>query len=155
MLNQLNQISLFQDLDFRTLERIGAFCTKMQLRDGEVLMVENETENRSPDLFALCAGCVEIISNGSAVTSDEIVISNQDKDVLGEISWLCNTRRTATVRARGTVEAIRIDGDRLRDFLDHNRETGYSVMQRMAVMLSQRLGETDTLLKQILWNTRL
>jgi CRP-like cAMP-binding protein len=153
MINELATTYLFNTLDYDVLADVSTFSSRLHLLDGEVLIHENETENF--DLFVLCAGSVEIISSSSPAVSGDVVISNKDMEVFGEISWITRRRRTATVRCRGEVDAVRIDGRAFMDYLESHPRVGFVVIRKVAELLSQRLVATDTLLKQILWNSTL
>jgi CRP-like cAMP-binding protein len=153
MINELLQTYLFKDLDYRTLEDVSKFARRLHLHDGEVLIHENESENF--DLFILCSGSVEIISSSAPRVSGDVVISKQDMEVFGEISWITRRKRTATVRCRDDVDAIRVDGNAFMSYLEQHPQAGFHVMQKVAGVLAQRLVATDTLLKQILWNSTL
>ena len=153
MIEGLESFSLFSELKAVHLQQISSFCTELSLLDGETLIEEKDHNNK--DLFLLCAGKVEIVSNSTATTSNEVVISKEDMDVFGEIAWLNNCRRTASVRCNGAVRAIRVDGNSLANYLNNNHEAGYAVMRKIALTLSTRMANADSLLKQILWNTTL
>lgn len=149
MVADLLSVQLFRDLPCDDIEAIARFSRHITLGDGEFLIREEDTEF---DLFVLLHGGVEIISNQRAVTSDECVLSRAGKELLGEIGWLTQRRRTAAVRCHGTVEAIRIDGQLLSQFLAENAVAGFAVMRNVALLMAHRLAATDNLLKQILWN---
>jgi CRP-like cAMP-binding protein len=151
MIDNLVDVPLFRDLDMSSLEDITGFCSKQHYDDGDILISENDHDNF--DIFILSKGNVEIISNCSPTTSGEVVLSNKDCEVFGEISWLTKENRTATVRCIGEVEAIRIDGDAFMRYLESHPQVGFSVLRNLAITLSKRLGTTDALLKQILWNS--
>jgi CRP/FNR family cyclic AMP-dependent transcriptional regulator len=153
MLTGLESISIFNDLELSQLEKISAFCERLQLVEGDVLISEND--HSSNDLYVLCNGHVEIISNGSGVTSGDVPISKQDKEIFGEISWLTSGKRTATIRCVDEVEAIRIDGQKLSRYLEQNPDAGFAVTRRIALLLAQRMDQTDNLLKQVLWNSNI
>lgn len=153
MIGELEQTSFFHDLSLKQMEEISQFCELLQLNDGDILIQEGEQGKR--DIFHLCSGSVEIVSNDTSIISNEVVLSRQDKELFGEISWLTNRKRTASVRCRGNVEAVRIDGLALMQFLEKNSEIGFLVMRRVALIISERMEETDNLMKQILWNTGL
>lgn len=143
---------LFGDLGIDEQQVVSEFSEYMDLSDGEYLIAEHDVE---PDLYLLIDGSVEIISSENDITSEEIVLSNEDKDILGEIGWLGNGQHSASVKCQGNVEAIRVDGKRLTAFIDKHPETGALIYKKIATLLADRLMSTDTLLKQILWNSSL
>lgn len=151
MLYDLENTALFQDLSHEDLNAIAKFCRREVLADGDVIIHENERTGH--DIFILCKGAVEVVSNQTNMLSGEAVLSPETKELFGEISWLTKSRRTASVRAKGPVEVIRVEGARLDAYMTQHPQAGFAIMRRIATLLSQRLSETDTLLKQILWNT--
>ena len=153
MIEELDKFSLFKDLSYNQLEDIMPFCIKLDLNDGEIMISEGNKDDS--DLYLLISGSVEIVSSDSAVLSHEVVLSRENKEIFGEVSWLSSHKRTASVRCKGSVDAIRVDGLGLMNFLEQNPEIGFMVMQRIASLLAQRIEETDTLMKQILWNTNI
>lgn len=153
MIEELEKVSLCQNLTPDQLDAVSRFCTTLYLSDGDMLIRESDQEDN--DLYLLCTGNVEIVSNSTRVTSGEVVISTEDKDVFGEMSWLTSAPRTASVRCHGNVLAIRVDGPALSDYLNENPDVGFIIMQYVAIKLASRLQGTDSLLKQILWNTML
>ncbi len=153
MIEELEKASLFKDLPYLQLEAISQFCQLLNLMDGEMLI--RESDKSVSNLYLLCAGAVEIVSSATTITSGEVVISKQDKDLFGEMGWLTNAPRTASVRCHGSVQAIRVDGRALSKYLDSHPEVGFIIMRHIALTLSQRMQGTDALLKQILWNTTL
>ena len=149
-MTELEYVEVFKHLDGPALREMATFSTKLELMDGEILISENDS---APfDLFVLCKGRIEIISNGSGITSGEVTLSKQDKEIYGEVSWLTGRKRTATIRCHGPVEVIRIDGQQLLAYLQQNPQAGFVIMQAVATMLADSVSQTDQLLKQILWN---
>lgn len=149
----LETTTILMDLDASELDDIALFCARHEYYDGEILIEENNEDDF--DIFILIDGSIEIVSRDSDLISDEVVISKNEKDLFGEIGWLTNRKRTATVRCAGTVQVIRIDGVALRNYVEVNTQAGYKVMRRIAIMLSHNLAETSNLLKQILWNNNI
>ena len=150
MIEQLAGSSLFGNLEHFTIVEISRFCTRLELVAGDVLISEND--GAGFDLYILCDGNVEIVSNHGPASSGEVVLSKRDNDLFGEIGWLLKKKRTATVRCIGDVEAIRIDGENFMQFLENHPDVGFHVMRNMSVLITNRLSETNNLLKQILWN---
>lgn len=153
MMSELEQVQLFKELTSQALQEISGFCTKLELESGDTFIAENDLQSR--DLFILCRGRVEIITSSSGITSSESIISEHDKELFGEISWITGRRRTATVRCVGEVEAIHIDGEKFMAYLQSHPEAGFSVMRTIARLMANALSDTDQLLKQMLWNTPL
>ncbi len=145
----LSKHELFEDLTYEELNQITAFSHMHSLDDGALLIHENDIERF--DIYVLCNGSLEVVSNTTEVTSEEVVISKSEKDIFGEIGWLCQNKRSADVRCYGPVEVIEIDGDALRTFVQENPKVGYNIMRRTAIMVSRNLTETNSLLKQVLW----
>ncbi|MCP4272918.1 MAG: hypothetical protein GY781_13310, partial [Gammaproteobacteria bacterium] len=86
MITELLDSSLFSDTHIDVLDDITTFCQYKECDDGDLLIEENSSG--SFDIFILCSGNVEIFSSSSESTSSEVVISSQENDLLGEISWL-------------------------------------------------------------------
>jgi len=153
MVEDLELSVLFRGFSVLQLSEIEPFCTLLVLEDGELLIQESDLDDR--DLYLLCRGGVEIVSNDSQSTSSEVVISKADNELYGEMAWLSGKKRTASVRCHGGVEAIRIDGDALLEYFRRYPDLGFLFMHRLAVLLSQRLSDASSLLKQVLWNSTL
>lgn len=153
MINRLETAAIFEDLSREEILHISQFCTSLELYAGDNLISENDSGTL--DLYILFDGQVEIITSGSGLTSDEITISKQDKELFGEISWLTGGKRSATVRCIGEVEAVQVDGKKFMDYLNKNPKVGFFIMQHIARLLSHRLDQTNNLLKQILWNSNI
>ena len=153
MIAELEHIQLFENISEHALQEISTFCTRLELEDGDAFISENDLHSR--DLFLLCNGRVEIITSSAGITSSESIISEQDKELFGEISWISGDKRTATVRCVDDVVAIRINGDKYMAYLQEHPETGFIVMRSTASLMADSLSATNQLLKQILWNTPL
>lgn len=151
--HDLATVSVFRDLDYAVLEDVAGFSKKLNLFAGDDLISEHRSS--LSDIYVLCHGMVEIISSSSGITSEEITLSPQDKEIFGEISWLTQRKRSATIRCLDEVDAICIDGQHFMGYLDDNPQVGFSVMKNVALLLADRLNQADSLLKQLLWNSNI
>ncbi len=61
MIEELEQVSLFQDLTPGQLNAVSQFCSYLVLADGDMLI--HEADKKDHDLYLLCKGMVEIVSN--------------------------------------------------------------------------------------------
>ena len=153
MIEELQSTNLFHGIDISFLAKIAQFCTQIELEDGDPLIAENDEANR--DMFIVLSGQVEVLSSGTNNTSGEIVLSDQNKEIYGEIAWITGASRTATIRSNGASVAIKINGVPFFAFLETHPELGYQVMKNLATLLAQRMIQTNSLLKQLLWNMQL
>ncbi|OOZ38759.1 hypothetical protein BOW53_14275 [Solemya pervernicosa gill symbiont] len=153
MFEELEHSSCFQDLSADQIASIMPCCSIVALNDGEFLICEGEHIDR--DFYLLLSGTVEIVSNDTNMISGEVVLSKEDKDLYGELALLTGCKRTASVRCRGDVDAIRINGEALMNILTKDAEIGFKVLHRIALILAQRLEQSDSLIKQLLWNTNI
>ncbi len=150
MIDKLREIAFLDGLDEVALADIAILSEELTLDDGEALISENESENH---IYFLVRGKVEVTAMKGSAVSSEVVISNEDTELFGEMTWLTGDKRSANVRCVGDVVAIRVDGPRLMDYLAGNTKVGFILMRRIAQLLSGRLKNSGTLLKQMLWNS--
>ena len=80
----------------------------VDFRSGETLCREGED---SQDLFILVDGEVEILKGMKPISE-----TGEKGAIFGEISFILESKRTASVRARSHVKAIRIPKDKIDDF---------------------------------------
>ena len=97
------------------------------IQDGETVFTQGEKSNH---LFYIVSGQFEIIANGKCVS----VLSPQDI-FLGEMSFLLNNRRSATVRAKGRGVLIKITKEAFINAIKERPHYGIF----LARLLSQRL----------------
>jgi CRP-like cAMP-binding protein/CheY-specific phosphatase CheX len=72
----------------------------IHFKAGEIILLQGE---RSDDLFMLLEGTIEVIKNNTVISE----ISQQDV-FFGEMSYLLNHKRTASLRAKTDVKAINV-----------------------------------------------
>lgn len=151
MLDHLERLSIFSDLEGDDLDAISLFSEELDLDDGEVILSEHTKDDF--DLYLLVQGSVEVVAHGADKTkvSEEVVISKQDKNIFGEIGWLFQEERTATVRSYGASKIIQVNGILLRRYLATHPHAGYVMMTHMAKHLARNVTQTSNLLKQVLW----
>jgi anti-sigma regulatory factor (Ser/Thr protein kinase) len=100
---------------------------EVQVQDGEIVFTQGEKSNH---LFYIVSGKFEIIANGKTVS----VLSPQDI-FLGEMSFLLNNRRSATVRAKGRGVLIKITKEAFINAIKERPHYGIF----LARLLAQRL----------------
>jgi PAS domain S-box-containing protein len=97
---------------------------------GKYLFLEGDD---SQDLYVLISGHVEILKGDKKL--DEIT---EPGALFGELSFLLGAKRTATARAEGTVEALRIPKEEITDFLHDFPSVAGEITQFLAQRLDER-----------------
>ncbi|NCF11294.1 MAG: cyclic nucleotide-binding domain-containing protein [Gammaproteobacteria bacterium] len=133
----LQDTDLFGGLDAQVLGEIAEFCEPLHLADGGLLIAEGRPQ--TPDLYLVVEGEFDVITRHPAKPDERMTLGNLDYEVVGEIAWLTGATRSATVRCRGDLVALRIDGASLMSYLEEHRDTGFEVMRRMMRALAQKL----------------
>lgn len=96
---------------------------------GASLFLEGDT---SKDIFILVEGQLNILKNQKQIS--EITTPG---DMFGEMSYLLDTERTASVVASSPVKALRIPVDQIDDFLTHYPELTGQIVQNLAGRLKE------------------
>jgi len=101
---------------------------------GQTIFLEGDD---SEDLFILVSGQVDVIKG-----KEKIAEFTEKGTLFGEMSFLLRARRTATVKARGEVKAIRIPKEEITMFLNEFPTVSREIMK----LLAQRLEVTSQIL---------
>lgn len=117
---------LFAPLPLTALDLLAERMQPVSYEDGGILMREGEQGSE-----------YVVIANGEADVRDDDAHLRVvgPGDGVGEIALLENVPRTATVVARGPVDAFRIDRDTFLDAM-----TGHAAREVAAALVSRRLG---------------
>ncbi len=133
----LRGTKLFGGLDAEALDAIAAFCQPLHLADGGLLIAEGRPH--TADLYLVVDGEFDVITRHPSKPDERMTLGNLGYEVVGEIAWLTGASRSATVRCRGDLLAVCVDGPKLMAYLEGHREVGFEVMRRMMRALSQKL----------------
>jgi CRP-like cAMP-binding protein len=108
---------------------MSPLSNRVEYPPGQVLFSEGDD---SRDLYMLVTGAVEVIMHGQKLATVE-----EGGALFGEISFLLETPRTATVRTIAPSEFLVITD------VESLVETQPMLMARIAKLLAQRLREMD------------
>ncbi|TVR89225.1 MAG: hypothetical protein EA428_10910 [Spirochaetaceae bacterium] len=117
----------------------GVFANQEELlcNNGDVVFTEGEESNH---LYYIVSGKLEIFSGNNLVST-----LSPDDIFLGEMSFLLNNRRSATVVSRGHSSLIRVSKN---DFVDViKRHPHYGLF--LARLLAQRLSKLNTMVSRL------
>jgi CRP-like cAMP-binding protein len=131
----LRRMPLFCGMDAGTLKLLAFSSAYLHFEDGEVLCAQGD----APDgVFIIDTGTAEVVvvaANGS----ENRVARVGRHEVVGEMAVILNKPRTATVRATGPVDALKIDSDVFVRLITGHPEAALSVLRTLSERLAALL----------------
>jgi CRP/FNR family transcriptional regulator, cyclic AMP receptor protein len=127
---------LFRGVDHAQLKLLALMAEARTFHDGEDLMVQGAEGDAA---FVLLEGDAEVLVRIAG--RDTPVARLGQNDIVGEMALLTETPRTATVRARGTVRALRIDRAILLRLLQEFPRMALELLKVMTVRLERTTQE--------------
>ena len=134
----LSHASLFHNaLDQAQRESLAALCKAREFPGGGVLMKQGEPADA---MYIVLEGAISITIGTDPAEPQEVAISATG-DVVGEMSLMLGTPRTATVTALTRVRAIEITKEAIGDLF----KTTPELLERFSRVLAQRQLENESL----------
>ena len=131
----LQRVPLFSGVEPAKLKLLAFTSDRVSYSDGEILFRQGDEGDAA---YLILSGTAEILVDSSG---RQIKIAEaQPNSIVGEIAILCDVSRTATVRAAGPLEALRI---RKEHFLRLLKEFPEMTIEMLRV-LANRLSQTTT-----------
>ena len=106
-------------------------------KDAAVLTEQEE----GIDLYIILRGQVRV--SKYIQNEEEAIAMLRPGALFGEMAILGQTVRSASVIAHTDVLLYRLDGMQFLSFLEEDRDAGFKVMRRMAIMLAKRLHDLN------------
>ncbi|WP_118134170.1 cyclic nucleotide-binding domain-containing protein [Oceanicella sp. SM1341] len=132
----LRHSPLFAGVDLAQLKLLVLMAENRTFHDGECLMRQGEDGNAA---FVLLNGDAEILVEAHG--KDTAVARVGAHEVVGEMALLTEGPRSATVRALGTVQALRIDRTTFLKLLKQFPEMGLELLRVMTDRLEHTTAE--------------
>jgi len=132
----LRQVPLFAGVAPAKLKLLAFASDRVSYRSGEILFHQGDPGDAA---YVILEGKADILAdaNGGQIKIAEL----SDNAIVGEIAILCDVSRTATVKAAGPLEALRIRKDDflklLADYPDMMLEILRSLAQRLTRTTSE------------------
>ena len=98
----VQQLDFFQGFSEAEIWEIIRACVWQEYDSGCEIIVEGDIDDA---FFVITTGMVEVVRDG-----DKVVGSLQKGDCFGEMGYLANMKRTATIRAKDYVRLMKING---------------------------------------------
>ena len=125
---QLSKVPLFANCSKRDLARLLSLARTESVEAGQTLFVEGAP---SANLYLILTGSAVVRKNGRRVAL------LGPGEVVGELSVILGTPRTATVEAETPLEWLVLDRASLRKAFDEVPGLGWNVLQSVAARLDQ------------------
>ncbi len=127
----LRQVPLFAGVSPAKLKLLAFTSERVLYRGGEALFRQGDAGDAA---FVILSGKVDILVDSP---TGEIKIAEAEKNsIVGEIAILCDVARSATVRAVGNMEALRISKENFVKLLSDFPEMTIEVVRVLADRLS-------------------
>ncbi len=128
----LRRVPMFSRLDPAKLKLLAFTSESMTYEDGEVLFHRGDPADSA---YVIMEGAVDVLSD-----SDEGVVvatTLRANDLFGELGVITNEARSATLRANGTLQALRISDEIFLKLLADNAELALDVMRQLSLKLTR------------------
>jgi CRP/FNR family cyclic AMP-dependent transcriptional regulator len=140
----LGKVRLFAKLEPSKLKLLAFTSQLMTYEDGEVLFHEGDPADAA---FVIMHGEVEILADTHSGT---VVVGKLGKDQLfGELALFNNATRSATLRAKGQLEALRIGDEMFLKLVTENPGVALEVMRQLSDKLARSHKQVEALQSEL------
>ncbi len=141
----LERVPLFKDLAPKEKAEFEALFEPASFGVGEVILEEGDPEEY---LYVLASGTVEVHKEVFPSRRQHLA-TIEAPTVVGEIGLMTEPRATATVTARGPVEAWRLPREAFLEKLEAGSGAAYKVVYEIGRILAERMARTDERITKI------
>lgn len=149
-IEDLRGVGLFRFLDDAELATIAAHCTLRTVPKGEVLIAEGGAEH---DVLVIKRGSI-YVSKRTDSGRDRELATLEAETVVGDVSMVLGSPRTASVAAKTEVEVVALSAQGYRDLLDRGDLAAYKVARNLLEVMAQRQLRTNDRLMSFLSTDR-
>lgn len=130
----LRKVPLFAKLEPSRLKLMAFTSQYLTYEDGELVFREGDVADA---VFVILEGEAEIVVE---TRTGNLRVGMLGKDELfGELALINNTQRSATIRARGHLQVLRIAGDMFLKLLADSPEVALAVMRQLSQKLARAI----------------
>ena len=140
----LHKVPMFSKLELPKLKLV-AFTSELCTYEGSEVLFE--AGDAADSAYVIMEGAVEIVAETGAGSVVEGVLG--PNELFGELAVLTNSPRSATIRAKGDLVALRITGEMFLKLLAENPEVSLDVMRQLSDKLVRAHDQFVGLQKQL------
>jgi CRP-like cAMP-binding protein len=128
----LRKVPMFAKLDPSKLRLLAFTSQLLTFEDAEILFKQGDP---SDSTYLVLLGEMEVLAG----SDDDPVVAGVlgANELVGEMGVLANAPRSATIRARGAVRALRIEADTFLELLAENPGVALDVMRQLSGKLAR------------------
>lgn len=132
----LRRVPLFAQLDPAKLKLLAFTSERITYQPGQDLCVQGDVGDAA---YVIVLGEAEILVNQDG---NQIVVAEVGENaVIGEIAVLCEIPRTATVRAKTKLQALKVDKEHFLRLIREFPDMGIEIMRELADRLTKTTSE--------------
>ena len=135
----LQQIPLFAKIEPSKLKLLAFTSERLTFRSDDELFHQGDVGDAA---YIIIGGEADVILSTDG--GDILVATFKRNDIVGEIAILCDVPRTATVKAKGDVEVLKISKDLFFRMVGEFPQMAVEIMRELALRLDRT---TDQLMK--------
>jgi CRP/FNR family cyclic AMP-dependent transcriptional regulator len=128
----LRKVPMLAKLEPSKLRLLAFTSQLLTFDDGDILFHQNDP---SDSTYLVISGDMEVlVARGEGFFVAGLLGAN---DLVGEMGVLAHASRSATIRARGQVVALRLEADMFLDLLAENPSVALDVMRQLSDKLAR------------------
>lgn len=132
----LRQVPLFSGIEPSKLKLLAFTSDRVSYSDGQELFRQGDEGDAA---YVILSGKADVVVESDTGPINVAIV--EPNSIVGEIAILCDVSRTATVRAKGPVEALRIRKDHFLRMLREFPEMTIEIVRVLAKRLSSTTAE--------------
>jgi CRP-like cAMP-binding protein len=140
----LRQVPLFAGVAPAKLKLLAFASDRVSYRPGEILFRQGDPGDAA---YVILEGKADILADASGGLIK--IAELGDNAIVGEIAILCDVSRTATVKASGPLEALRIRKDVFLNLLADYPDMMFEILKSLAQRLTRTTSELTEARAQI------
>ena len=144
---ELRDVPLFQGLHPEELQKVAEVCEEQNYKKGEVVFYQ---DSKVPTVYMLMNGELEVESETRDYEDFIPVQKIEPKEIFGELCFVDNTPRSATVKCLTDAQMITFSRNHFDALVKTDEHIGRIVMENLSKIVSARLRDTTSRLRDIL-----
>ncbi|MBL4600250.1 MAG: cyclic nucleotide-binding domain-containing protein [Rhizobiaceae bacterium] len=140
----LRRIPLFSAIDPGKLKLLAFASDRQVFHDGQTVFKQGDVGDAA---YVVVSGIADVIV--SIGGNDVSVAKLSENDFIGEIAILCDMPRTATIKAEGELDTLKIKKEHFLGLIEDAPQLGIEVMRELALRLSKTTAELSEARQQL------